>query len=465
MNRDPFDPAPAVQAWLKEPIWLPESDLARIALLVHQTPQQRGWASPLHLERMRTMFSATKLVAAGVIVATFGGFLLASGVWSPQTDQRVPAAAETVEPTTSAAPTASAASPLPQASTAPAEPSDTETSGRPLVFDEASGESLGSWSQAGITDGGRYGLLQDLQVVGDRLVVLSSVSRKNRGVEGVVLVSSDGRTWQTADVPGDTPRFEDLAASPDGLLLGGSVQADGKRAAQMWSTPDGITWTPVEAPDARQIDQIVSTDSPRAVVSGQRLWVDDGSGWAQNTRLVNMSIARGPGGFLAWQGGGQDIMLGTTMTHASDLSDWHEVGLPGALGRGEAALGGLQLFVVGDQWVLVPSEAKLPDTMYVSSDGLDWQEVPRPSGLMEGEVEWMAQVGDTVQAFGQTAADGSSGLWTFDLGQAGAEFEVLDPSGDAFIDSPVAFAGGQVALGMTGGPGIRTTLWATSPES
>ena len=37
-------------------------------------PQQRGWLPPL--PRFRSMFSATKFVVAGVIVALFGGFLL-----------------------------------------------------------------------------------------------------------------------------------------------------------------------------------------------------------------------------------------------------------------------------------------------------------------------------------------------------------------------------------------------------
>jgi hypothetical protein len=369
-----------------------------------------------------------------------------------------------VEPETSAAPVSEVASPQPETSAAPSEPSAVEVSGPTLVIDEVSGESLGSWTQTGATGGGRFGGLQRLQVVGDRLVALSSISRKNGGADDLVLVSSDGRTWQAASVPGDEPRFEDLAASPEGLLIGGSVRSGGKRIAQLWSTADGVTWTPVTAPASRQVDQIVSTDGPRAVVSGQRLWVDDGSGWSQGTRLENMSIARGPGGFLAWQGGGQDLAFPTMMIRSTDLTEWQEVGLPGALSRGEPAFGGVQLFVVGDQWVLVPSEVKLPDTMLVSSDGLQWQEVPRPAGLMEGEVQWMAQVGDSMQAFGQRADDGASGLWTFDLGQPGGDFQVLDPSGDAFFDDPVAFGGGHVATGLTGGPGIRTTLWETSPE-
>ena len=90
MNREPFDHAPLVEAWLKEPIWLPESDTARIAQLVHQTPQQRRWWPSLSRKGIGTMFSATKFVAAGVVVAAFVGFLFASGTFSPQPIPPVP---------------------------------------------------------------------------------------------------------------------------------------------------------------------------------------------------------------------------------------------------------------------------------------------------------------------------------------------------------------------------------------
>ena len=40
---DPLDHAPLVEAWLKEPVWLPPSDTSRLTQLVRQTPQQRYW--------------------------------------------------------------------------------------------------------------------------------------------------------------------------------------------------------------------------------------------------------------------------------------------------------------------------------------------------------------------------------------------------------------------------------------
>jgi hypothetical protein len=84
---------------------LPPPRIAEIAPLVHQTPQERGLSPRLDTGRFH-MFSALKFVAAGVIVALFGGFLLAGVLTTQQDGEVLPAAVtESPRPEVTAAPT------------------------------------------------------------------------------------------------------------------------------------------------------------------------------------------------------------------------------------------------------------------------------------------------------------------------------------------------------------------------
>jgi WD40 repeat protein len=69
------DITPIVDSWLHEQVTLTESGKAKVAGLIRQTPQQRSWF-PLPTLRFQSMFSATKFVVTGVMVALVGGFLL-----------------------------------------------------------------------------------------------------------------------------------------------------------------------------------------------------------------------------------------------------------------------------------------------------------------------------------------------------------------------------------------------------
>ena len=72
-----------LQGWLHEPDRLPPPRISEVGPLVHRTPQQRGLVPPLP-RRFTSMFSATKYLAAGIIVALFGGVLLTT---SPPEDR------------------------------------------------------------------------------------------------------------------------------------------------------------------------------------------------------------------------------------------------------------------------------------------------------------------------------------------------------------------------------------------
>jgi len=85
-------------------------------------PMQAARSAAIHSPRWRfpTMFSATKYIVAGVIVALFGGFLL-SGVLTSPSEESAPAAASASPATPSLAPT-STVDPLAQALTEEVEP-------------------------------------------------------------------------------------------------------------------------------------------------------------------------------------------------------------------------------------------------------------------------------------------------------------------------------------------------------
>ena len=174
-----------------------------------------------------------------------------------------------------------------------------------------------------------------------------------------------------------------------------------------------------------------------------------------------------------WRGGGQDETRPTRLLHSADATDFQEVELPAALTEGDDALAGVSIFALADRWVLVPSEVKLPETIYTSADGLTWEEAPRPTRMTE-DVRWIANVGDEAQAFGYGTpeeADPSelvptpTALWAWQLGEAAAEAAVLDPEGDDTIDAPVEFADGYMAIGRDGGQDAHITVWRFEPTS
>jgi hypothetical protein len=104
MSSGQDDHAPLVEAWLDEPVWLPPSDTDRIARLVEQTPQQRGWR-PFGSGPADLVFRAVRLVVAASVVAGVGAFLIASGALTPQPDAVRPGSITSPDATATARPT------------------------------------------------------------------------------------------------------------------------------------------------------------------------------------------------------------------------------------------------------------------------------------------------------------------------------------------------------------------------
>jgi hypothetical protein len=466
MTSERFDHAPIVKAWLDEPIGLPEGDTGRVAQLVHQTPQQRGWLRRIFTERTTHMYTATKFVTAGVIIAAAGGFLLYSGGLLPQTNESLPAASvdASAEPLITAEPVITAEPAI------TAEPSDT-VEGTLVMEAPQAPLSVAGWTQVGAApftnpDGSGFAQLSKLHVVGDTLVAFGAYSPDVDAEisSPAVFHSADGQTWDPVFIPGTKPVLNDMAATDEGLILGGHDRVDGERKAKLWSSTDGLEWVEVPAPDgAATISQIVSAQDPLAVRANQRMYRQEEDGtWTDLDRIPNSQILRGPSGYITWQGGGQDRRFQLTMFHQEELGgEIREIGLPGKLGRGDLAQIGVQLFVVGDQWVMVPDGVDTP--IYVSSDGFDWQPVPRPDRMLGGFVFWMEMVGDQLQAYGiQFRKNVSpSGIWTIDLSSAEpAPFEMLDRQATRHLTWVVPFGDGYFATGIrTAGANGGLSTW------
>lgn len=482
MKHDNLDHAPIVESWLKEPTLLPPSDTARLTQLVHQTPQQRRWwqrfASP---GRTHTMFNVFKFAAASVILAVTGGFLFSTFLAPQDAVDPLPAAetpsAETVtaeplaeeEPTTSPLESVEVTEPEPVVA-----PVDVTRDDALITFGPGSGERVGVYTQVGsVASGERPDLTEmfDLQSIGGLLVARSQLTSPGEGLEGVILYSDDAINWARAQLPGSGVEVLDLVATADGLMAAGSVDGQDGPEGRLWSSLDGVEWTAAGAPSVKRVQQIVSADGADTLVrSGNQIWIDDGTNgeWRIWNKVGDMTFLSGPGGIVAYEGGGQDLQVPTRVMHWADpQSAISEVRLPEALDWGTIGVDevpanmGIQIFALDDRWVMVGSESKAPDELYVSMDGLEWESIPRPPEMAEGLVRWIDHVDGQLQGQGTIVRDGGSpnGIWSWEPGVAADAPETL-ASTDAWFDAPVPFNGGYVANGWDRGRDQALTLWS-----
>jgi len=161
-----------------------------------QVPQQRGWLPRIDTGRFQSMFSATKFVVAGVIVALFGGFLLTGVLTTQPSDDPLPAAVSSasVEPDAS-----EVAAPTTEATTAP----ESTTTTNPTIE-----------LPAEIPEGIKSGTLKT-PLGPARWVHLSG---------------------ELADL---APNFRDVVSTPEGFITLERLD-DG---ATLWRSPNLLTWT------------------------------------------------------------------------------------------------------------------------------------------------------------------------------------------------------------------------------
>ena len=326
--------------------------------------------------------------------------------------------------------------------------------------------SIGSWREIAHVANGDI-LLGDLLVVSERLVVPASVCDME-SCRDVSYHSADGVTWVGSVFPGARPAIYDVAVTPDGSMavaVGLTHERGSPAAGAVWSTRDGIEWTPVEAPPVREIDWVAASADAVVASGGDGLWVSrDLESWRRVRGPGPLPVVFGRGGFVAFGGGGQDVMSATEVWQSSDGRRWSKVKLPRALRTGHPAFGGIQVFALDDRWVLIPDGAKPPGAIYVSPDGRDWRRAPRPRWMVEGYVWWIDDVVDNVELFGWAPGQRGqpSAMWEWQLGKG--------PGRPVWwkhdrIGRPVLWNGQRIALGEDLGPAGGVVLWQWEPTA
>jgi hypothetical protein len=349
------------------------------------------------------------------------------------------------------------------ATTAPAQASATASPGAsidaarpsPIVLGSPGDLSVGGWREVGrmghAPDAVISGRIRDgIAVVGDRLVSVSGFCAPDDGpCWDVSWHTTDGVTWSPGTLPGVNPQVTGLAVTSDGLIAVGYVQPDWNDEGAIWSTSDGIDWSQMTGPPVAEVSGVAVSDGAVVVSTRRGLWAStDMSEWTRIKGPKNVfGLVSGPGGFLAWSGGGQDRVLPTRVWRSVDGFDWAEVKLPKALRKGHDAFAGIDIFGLEDQWVLVPDNVKLPKTVFVSADGERWRSAPRPPRMIDAW--WMADIGGQVQAGGKPFFSHERfRLWSWQPGRAAHKPDAL-PRG-VTINEPVAWHDGHVAFGSTG---------------
>jgi hypothetical protein len=293
--------------------------------------------------------------------------------------------------------------------------------------------------------------------IDDRLVMVVHVNEPDGGSHDVILTTTDGQTWLPSTLPGNDPWIDDLVATNKGLLAVGHDGAPPEWQARLWASDDGVTWTELEAPPDIALTAVVSAEDPLAVRSFDWLWIQgDDREWIKGTRLTNMSLLSGPGGFLAWDDrAGEDSRA--FLMHSTDLLEWEDVDLSGARGPAEAVdQGDIAIHSTDEGWFFVPSRSVAPDTIFTSRDGLAWQEAPRPPGM--DRPFWVAAVGDEIHAF-ERRVNGPSLLWTWRHGEAAGAPERAGLRQRIGLFPPIEWQGDGVTLNFRAPTEWSLELW------
>jgi hypothetical protein len=343
-----------------------------------------------------------------------------------------------------------------------------------VILGPGGGDRLGGYREVGrfdyvYSDSTGRGGVRGPVTIGDRLVMAASmyIDEDGGAWDGQggwngqaqaqsVLGTTDGQTWLPSTVPGSTPFVDDLAATTDYLLAVGGDGTYPDSQARLWASEDGEAWTPLESPPDSALTRVISGADPLAVRSFDWLWIQGVDGeWVKGTRLTNMDILAGPGGYLAWDDRAGPFARAFLM-HSTDLLEWDDVDLSASPRLAQAVdVGDIAIYATDEEWIFVPSRSRLPDTIFTSGDGLVWREAPRPPRM--DRPSWIAAVGDEVHAF-ETTENGRDLLWTWPRGESAAPPERAGDRQSRRLTPPVAWQGDWVTLAFRGRSGPNA-LW------
>ena len=270
------------------------------------------------------------------------------------------------------------------------------------------------------------GTISSVTPWGSGYVAAGFYSRLETGRRTLVWTSTDGRTWTPVphDAVFEIGIMDNLVAWRGELLAFGHAPAGamgGGAGAQLWSSPDGITWK------AEELQLPDGLTMAFAVATGDRLWaygatagVDtggdgesviltstDGRTWDRSPLpRSNRQLAAPTGELLGFLRPGLDGADSPGIYRTTDLETWQVLsGEAAAVGYDVIDLGGL-LVMVGDDSATGNCGTGCHATGWRSTDGgRTWQAVPAdgPTGTMHH----MAALADgTLVAVGSRIAGG-----------------------------------------------------------
>lgn len=254
--------------------------------------------------------------------------------------------------------------------------------------------------------------------------------------EGAVWVSMDGLEWsavRTLPIRASESVYRISAvAAPGRLIVGGTVQRDGRFHAAFWSSDDAVTWTRASDDpsfDSAQVVQIVESDEGLVAI---------GSG-----------LFSAPAGFKAWAStDGTTWTAAASPTPVDESFPDHVVSVPG---QGLLAWG-------------PPAAVGPGGTRWWGSLGSgEWQSIAEPQGLEGATIGWIEVKQGTLVAYGHLGDPSSPRVMSWQRAwTAGRWIEDVAPTESTqAVHQSIGTGTGTVAIGRTA---AGTGVWHRGPD-
>ena len=249
--------------------------------------------------------------------------------------------------------------------------------------------------------------------------------------------ATDG-TWSlvsTAILGGLTGQLTSVAQGPSGWIAVGSMSENQQVEPVVFSSPDGVTWTPQPA--------LTNLTGAAAQFLG---------------------VAAGPGGYLVVGKQGSGNQAHVALWWSADLKNWMNGELNGNPGSFATAA-----VAVADGFVAVGSENN-GHTIWTSPDGRNWtaHDLAKPSGATAATLLSVAvdPGGRFVAAGFATTAAGDIPIvvTSADAGTQVTQAALSAPDGPATVSAVTATSDGFVAVGLAGPANARRAVEWTSPD-
>jgi hypothetical protein len=264
-----------------------------------------------------------------------------------------------------------------------------------------------------------------LAVGGDAVVAVG-----RSGPAPLAWTSRDGRSWESHPVAilGDgsvAERMTTVLATPDGFIAGGSIGPElSERHARFWRSAEGVTWEPVANDAAAFADAEVRSIAPLGAgyvavgvvgtvqeVTGSVAWTSpDGRTWSRVDapdlgRGRAVAVVAAPAGGLVAVGSDLDEHEAFAWTSPDGRAWTLAPGEPSRQYPGKVRM--TDVIVVGEELIGVGNYVGLQRgtaISWVSRDGLTWQKAISAPVQEQGEFYAVAPGGPGIAAVGSVGA-------------------------------------------------------------